>query len=150
MSDFSSNPWRAASAGNRDSAEQTKKISQTPTAESFYQAAIEAQNNRQYQSAVENARKAVELNPIYLDAWFTLGFNLIDLEGYAEAIQAFQKALDIEKDGTYYKPYSLYNIGLCYYRQSQDDEALPYFQRSIEVKPDYVPAINYVDRKSVV
>ncbi len=142
MNEFSGNPWRPD--GEQGKSHSAQRQVTLVTAQDHFDAARHAQEQKQFQLAAEYCRKAVELDPGYLDAWFYLGFNLMDLKQYEEAIAAFLKALEIEKDSDYFKPFSCYNIGLSYYNLIRDEEALGWFNQAVALKPDYVPAINYI------
>ena len=102
------------------------------------------------------------------------GFSCLKKEQFADAITAFNKALDLEpgKALTYVARGSAYfrldqfdnaisdynkaieidprfvaayqNLGSVYYRKGQFDKAISEYNRAIEINPDYV--IAYVDR----
>ncbi len=144
MSDFSGNPWRGREDSHAHKTTDQPSNQTLSTPEDFFQAGQRAQEQQQYQQAIDFYSKAVELNPAYLEAWFYRGFNRMDLKRYEEAIEDFRKSLELEKEGNFFRPYSYYNVGLCYYNLMRDEEALPYFTQSVTCKPDYVPAINYV------
>lgn len=56
----------------------------------------------QYDQSLADCRKVTELNPIHFGAWHGMGLCYAALGRHREAIQAFQKALEIQ-------PYALVN-----------------------------------------
>jgi protein O-mannosyl-transferase len=49
----------------------------------------------EHEEAVADARRALELDPIYARAWLGLGFFMVKANQSAEAVVAFQKALEL-------------------------------------------------------
>lgn len=86
------------------------------------------------QTAIAQARKAVELKPDYSDANNTLGKLLIDAGQSEMAIEPLTNA---SRDPIYrdvHKP--LTNLGIIYYRRGSYDLAEKSFSRAIQESPD--------------
>jgi len=71
-------------------------------AEAYYQRALLADLNGDLQSAEQDARHALELNPLHHDAHRQLGHTLMQLGRYDEALDCIYRALEIHPrlDGT--------------------------------------------------
>lgn len=89
--------------------------------------------------AEEHLLAASRLNPTYAYTWNGLGLLYNRLKKYADAIKAFEKAIEI--DPTYYKAY--YNMG-CAYQWSgggpNSEIAQNLFRKALEINPDYLMA----------
>lgn len=94
--------------------------------------------------AVNEYRRATELDPKQADAWYCLGclymsFKAFDLGGrkaeiimYPEAIEAFQKAIEVNPDDVDARV----NLGTAFYETGQIDRAREQFRRALEIAPD--------------
>lgn len=75
--------------------------------------------------------KALKLNPTYMAAWGMKGYALLELAGYGEALECFDKCLNANPSAvTWYKK------GLCYYHLKRRDEALRCFNKAVEGTQD--------------
>jgi type IV pilus assembly protein PilF len=83
--------------------------------------------------ALEEARKAVALDPTYSEANNTLGKLLLDRGLYDEAIPRLSAA---DADPLYRGAYKANtNLGIIHYRQGKYGEARHYFNRAIDQSP---------------
>jgi tetratricopeptide (TPR) repeat protein len=123
-----------------------------------------------YEQAIEDYGRAIEINPGYADAYFNRGVAYNGLGNYEQAIEDFNRAIEIKPDFAY----AYYNRGVVYngignYRQAIDDfgramkmkavyadtyynrglayahignydQAIEDFNRAIEIKPSYATA----------
>jgi arylsulfatase A-like enzyme/Tfp pilus assembly protein PilF len=88
-----------------------------------------------HQRAVENFKKAIDLDPKYASAYNGLGAALKmggDIDG---AIDNWKKAVEIKPDFSF----PLYNLGLAYLGKGDKAEALNYFTRYKEKFYDSLP-----------
>jgi len=118
---------------------------------------------KNYEEAIKCFNKAIEFNPNFLEAWSNRGLAYSDLERYIEAIKNFEKALEIDpKDveswdgmgialmchGDFEKAekcfnkaieinpkssYTLYNFACLKSQQNEEDLALDYLEKAIEL-----------------
>jgi len=107
----------------------------------------------QYESACESARKALEINPQSVVAYYNLGYSLYKLDKFDEAIANLNKAIEV--DPSYAGAYHI--LGSIYYdkavklnrefvdTESQEameeapkmyGEAEKYFRKVLELDPD--------------
>jgi TolB-like protein/Tfp pilus assembly protein PilF len=96
--------------------------------------------------AIEPLRKAVELDPQFVQAWAALADVYLLLPEYEEgsvaeniprAMEATQKALSIDPDSAHALTTSAYIKAMYYYQWA---EAEAEFRRAIELDPDYLTA----------
>lgn len=70
------------------------------------------------------------------DEWYIKGLDL-GVEGkYAEAIECYDKAIEIAPNFTY----AWYNKGLALYYTGKYNEAIKCFDKALEISPEYSPA----------
>lgn len=89
-------------------------------------------------------RQAVEMEPTRASFWNGLGMTLGGRGGGAglqEAEGSFRRAHDLDPDHHLYA----YNLGLVLLRLGRGGEARPYFERALELAPDFEPARRQLD-----
>ena len=89
-----------------------------------------------YEKAIENYDKALELNSNFEEAWYNKGFNLGELERHAEAIKCYDKAIDLNPN--YEKAW--HNKGVDLGKLERHEEAIECFGNAIELNPNYEKA----------
>lgn len=70
------------------------------------------------------------------DLAFYLGMLLYSMEYFPEALEYLQQSQRIYGDD----PNTLYNMGMCYYRLRQLDQAMQCMTQTLELKPEFEPA----------
>ncbi|MBN2534497.1 MAG: AAA family ATPase [Spirochaetales bacterium] len=93
--------------------------------------------------AVNLYKKSLDIYPDDENTWNELGNVYFDLLEFEKAIECYKKSASINTD--FYWAY--YNIGLAMSRKWPDDktkrdESKKWFEKAIEVKQDYYPALN--------
>jgi tetratricopeptide (TPR) repeat protein len=100
----------------------------------FYQSAINAYNNQNLNSALENINKTIEKSDI--NDWKHLAFRanvLEDLGKLQDAMSDYEKA--IEFSGNDINVYALYHqIGFCYLNLGNNTKAVEFYSYAIELK----------------
>jgi tetratricopeptide (TPR) repeat protein len=81
---------------------------------------------------LQAAQHAVALDPDNGDAWFNLGAALDYLEREAEAVPAYQRAIELEP-----RPLAYNGLGDVYTALGRYDEAIAAYQQAIELNPAY-------------
>ena len=95
-------------------------------------ARIEIENN-QYDTAIENARKAVELDEKFVEAYHYIGVAYNYKKKYDAGIENFQKALNYDKN--HIKSWNL--IGLAYEAKNDYEKALENLNKAVEIDPTF-------------
>jgi arylsulfatase A-like enzyme/Flp pilus assembly protein TadD len=85
--------------------------------------------------ALEDFRKAVELDPKYASAWNGLGVGLLQSREIDGAIEAWKKAVELKPDFGF----ALFNLGLALLGRGERAEALGYFLRYKELAYETLP-----------
>jgi len=86
-----------------------------------------------YQEAIRDLKKAIELNPRWVDAYSNLGYLSSKLNDYDQGIVYLNKA--IELDSNYASAYN--NRAEIYTLEKKYDEALIDYNKAIKIKPNY-------------
>ncbi|MFY8134888.1 MAG: sulfotransferase [Aquimonas sp.] len=103
------------------------------------QQAADLQRQGLHRQALLLLREMVTLTPEFAVAWEALGVALKDCGQYAEAIEAFARALKLGHP----RPHEilLHQAVLFADHLRGDDEAFEALQQSLELRPDYLPAL---------
>ncbi len=109
-----------------------------PTAEAYTYLGWTYGHMGNYQSAIDEAEKAILVDPDFGNPYNDIGVYLMKLEREDEAIPYFNKAMNAEKYCCYQFPH--YNLGMIYFQKQMVDEAREEFQKSLAIDPDYFPA----------
>jgi protein O-mannosyl-transferase len=88
---------------------------------------------RQVDEALEQFQKALEINPIYVDARSNLGAALFQRGRVDEAVAQYEKALEINPCHAQ----ANYNLGLALFQKGQVDNAIAQYKRALEINPYY-------------
>ena len=86
--------------------------------------------------ALEDFRKAVEIDPRYASAWNGLGVGLLQSREVDGAIEAWKKAVALKPDFGF----ALFNLGLALLGRGDRAEALGYFLRYKDLAYETLPA----------
>ena len=89
-------------------------------------------NRGEYEKAVEEYKRAIEINRESVEAYYHLGMAYSSLGKYKEAVEAYSRAIRIKPD--YAVAY--YNLGHAYSNLNQHDKAIKAFLHSIQHEPD--------------
>jgi len=90
----------------------------------------------QLQPAIEESRKALQLNPNYVDARCHLAMLLAMDQKEDQAVEQYEKALQI--DAGNYKVHN--DLGVLQANQGQLDEAIEHFKQAVRIYPEYADA----------
>lgn len=103
----------------------------------LYTRAIVKQRNKDYQGAINDCDKVIELNsnyPLELQGlpsvYNTKALCLISLERYQEALSFSDKALELDKS----KAFIWYNRGVIYYRLGEYNETIQNITKAISIE----------------
>jgi len=95
------------------------------------QDALELYKNGNYLRAIEICQQELKEVPNRMDAYAVLGWSLLKLKRYQEALDSTQKALNISR----YDPRILEIMGEALYFLGKRQEALKYFEEYVAVAP---------------
>jgi len=84
-----------------------------------------------YNQILENSRSHRVYN--------NLGNAYSDIGEYKKAEEMYLEAINF--DPSFPQPEAYNNLGLAFYRQGQYDKAIPYFEKALKVKSNFIPSI---------
>lgn len=117
----------------------TKQIKENPNNhEIFYKRAeIYSLLEKEIQ-AIADYEKAIKLKPDFVDAYIGLGYVKMhqDDTELNQALNIFFQAIYLQPENSQ----ALYNIALIYSRQDNQEKAIEYYKKCIEIKGGYSPA----------
>jgi tetratricopeptide (TPR) repeat protein len=87
-------------------------------------------------AAIEQFRKAIDLDPTNVDAYYALGLTLYAKRDLAGSIANFRKATSLKPD----YPDAYYNWGLALDDLGEFGAAVPKFKKAVELRPGYADA----------
>ena len=93
---------------------------------------------KEYEKAIEQYKKAINIDLNFRDPYINLGNVYSDLKEYEKAIEQYKKAIEI--DPKY--PGSYNNLGLVYYDLKDCEKAIAQYTKAIETDPKYASAYN--------
>ncbi|MCM8830993.1 MAG: tetratricopeptide repeat protein [Candidatus Omnitrophica bacterium] len=94
-------------------------------------------NNKEYQKAIDEFKKALEINPNYYEAYLNLGYVETALKHYNKAIDYFKEVIKLSP--SLVKAYV--EIANIYFELTQKDEAMFYYKKALEFQPDNIEAL---------
>jgi tetratricopeptide (TPR) repeat protein len=124
-----------------------QKQDEPKDAKSYIDRGIAYGEKGQYDQAISDYNKALEIDPRSAGAYYNRGLAYAKEGKYGQAISDFTDALKINpKD-----PYTYYNRGLAYVEKDQSDQAIDDFTKVLEIEPKaagayYYRGIGYVDK----
>ena len=87
---------------------------------------------RQYDQALADCSKAIELKADFAEAWYNRGVVYGNLHQYDKAIANYSKTIELKPDYVN----ALYNRGNAYRHLHQYDKAIADYSKAIELSPD--------------
>ncbi len=94
-------------------------------------------NTGQIAESMAQARKVLDLAPHRLEAWVHLGNLLMQQQASTEALQLYQRAIQVHP----MQPDFHFNLGYLYAMQGQTDAAIQAYEKTIELAPDSFGAL---------
>lgn len=90
----------------------------------------------QHTDAITSYKKAITIEPNYVDAYYNLGFALREKGNLEEAVKNFNKVISLNPN--YVDAYN--NMAVTLEKQGKLEEALKAYKKAIAIKPDYADA----------
>ena len=91
---------------------------------------------KEYDLAIEEIKKAIELKPNYVDAVFLLSQIQVEKGEIEQAIASIQAGIQVDQ----YNPNLRFQLGLLYYNQQKFNDAITYFENAIMLSPNFANA----------
>ncbi len=88
-----------------------------------------------YQEAIKDSTKAIELNPVDVGSYIIRGVAYESIGNYQQAIEDYTKVIELKQDGLFY-----YKRAIAYVRLGNHQQAIKDFSKAIELKPDMAEA----------
>ena len=95
-------------------------------------------DNKDYDGAIEDYKKVIELDPEYLNAYNYLAYSYFAKGDFKSAQENCEKELKVHPDN--YKAYN--NMGTIKHYQKDYKSAIDYYTKAVEIKPDHAKAYN--------
>lgn len=88
--------------------------------------------SEKYEEAIVYFKKAIDLNPDFIEAYYNLGITYEKLDKHKDSVEALKKAIQLDPN----RANAHYALGYAYYRLEKYDDAVVTFKQSIKIKPD--------------
>jgi Tfp pilus assembly protein PilF len=98
-------------------------------AESHYKMALYFQGRKKHKFAIDELKKAVQLNPLFTKAYNAMGVSYDKLGNYSQAVSCYRSALKLDSKLDYVHN----NLGYSYLLKNELDKAIAAFQKAIEL-----------------
>jgi tetratricopeptide (TPR) repeat protein len=119
-----------------------------PTAKAYTCLGVVFSLQGKYDLAIEECKKAIELEPEFGESYNDIGSYLVSLRREEDAIHWFEKAIEVNDADSICLSY--YNIGKIYERKSDWLKALRYFNKVITIDGNNEPAQNAIIKISTL
>ncbi|PSB04588.1 tetratricopeptide repeat-containing S1 family peptidase [Merismopedia glauca] len=113
-------------------------IAVAPKADDFYLQANDKYEKGNYQEAIENYTKAIEIDPQYTNAYNNRGIAYGNLGNYQQAISDYARAIALNPQD----PDAYYNRGNAYDDLGEYQKAISDYDRAITLNPQDLEAYN--------
>ena len=111
-------------------------MSKKEAAEKYFKLGKQKYNKKDYQGAIADLNKAIELNPKDARAYYNRGVVKDELKQYKEAIADYTEAIKLNPKYSY----AYNNRGVVKGKLKQHKEAIADFDKDIELNPEYAQA----------
>ena len=103
----------------------------------YYGIAILYDNNKQYEKAIPWYKKALEVNPEFVPAWFFLANAVYETGDKQQSIECYRKVISLAPSNFW----AYNNLGSILEEMDQNTEALQYFRKALEIIPGHHKAL---------
>ena len=112
-----------------------KSISIHPTAEAYTFLAWTLHLQGKLEEAIEECKKAIEIDPDFGNPYNDIGAYLIELGRYDDAIPWLERAVDAKRYDPRHFPH--YNLGRVYLAKEMYNRAREHFEAALRIEPRY-------------
>jgi tetratricopeptide (TPR) repeat protein len=115
------------------------KVNTNPqTADDLFLKGVAKQTKDYYEEAIEWYKKAIKLNPDFVEAYYNMGSAYRNLNGqYEKAIEYYKKAIELKPDLV--EAYLNMGVAYCNWKR-QYEKAIDCYKKAIELKPNLAVA----------
>jgi eukaryotic-like serine/threonine-protein kinase len=131
---------RGAAGGNGEKQPEGRPVERPQTAAEFYERGTYNFSVRDFDAAIRDFRRAVELQPDFPNAHNRLGRALLFKGQFAAAAEEFRRAVE-QRDGDF--PAALYNLGFALQQQGRTEQAVEAYRAAIERSGGIYPDAYY-------
>ena len=121
-----------------------QSIETFPTAEAYTFLGWTYHFQGKTQQAIEECKKAIQLDPDFGNPYNDIGAYLIEKGQYDEAITWLENAIRSKRYDSYHYPY--YNLGRVYLAKDMLKRAQECFEQALAIAPDYQLARDALDK----
>ena len=107
--------------------------------DAYYNRAISKYNLKNYEGAIEDLDKVIELSPEKINAYYNRGHSKSYLGRYEEGIKDFKKVLEFNEDDAEAR----YYVGLGYFYLENYEEAIENFDKTLSLDNEIYDAYYY-------
>ena len=93
---------------------------------------------RRYPEAIEECRRAIEVDPTFGNPYNDIGVYLIELGKWDDAIPWFQRAIGAIRYEPRHFPH--FNLSRVYVQRWEYDKAILHLEKALAIQPDYSSA----------
>ncbi|MCB9799175.1 MAG: tetratricopeptide repeat protein [Candidatus Omnitrophica bacterium] len=121
-----------------------QSIELCPTAEAHTYLGWAYSAKGRYEEAIDECKRAIEIDPDYGNPYNDIGAYLIDLGKMDDAVEWLEKAVNARRYDAYCYPY--YNLGKIWEKKGQWMKSLKCYQNALIEKADYGLAKKAINR----
>jgi len=107
-------------------------MTESSLSQEYYNKGIYFYENASYDLAIENFKKAINLNPSNFQFYYNLGLVYIKLENYDLAIENFKKSIELNSTDVD----SFHNLGIAYFNKKEFEKAINIQKKVLKLCPD--------------
>jgi tetratricopeptide (TPR) repeat protein len=116
--------------------DKIKEAAREQLAVAYYNRGLAYARSNQYEEAIKDFKKALELNPKYAGAYNNRGNVYHELKQYKKAIEDYKEALELNPNLTV----TYYNRGIAYCKLNKTEEAIEDYNAAIKLNSKYAKA----------
>ncbi|MEP9409900.1 MAG: tetratricopeptide repeat protein [Candidatus Brocadia sp.] len=110
----------------------------TYSAQKYFNEAQTFKENGLLEKAIASYKKAIEIDPCFIGAHYTLALLYYQSQQFDNAVTHFKKAIELDPNDAS----TLNNLGVIFYANNQLNEAMVYFEKALLLDANYKEALN--------
>lgn len=111
----------------------------------LYARGVDLQNHKLYDSAKQLFRRCIVKNTHFVDAYFNMGYILMQQDSLAKSFSFYDLAVKLQPDN----PTAYYDRGVCYELMNKMPEAINDYKNALKLDPKYASPQNALKRLNV-